>query len=90
MAWLSPKNHDVIGECCQSAAVEHSVHLWRWAVTATAHHHRRGWPPSGRFILLAIVIFATPIFRRLHYGRHVFDHKEHCHVRRASFRPTSE
>jgi hypothetical protein len=23
MTWLSPKNHDVVGECCQSTAVEH-------------------------------------------------------------------
>ena len=58
--------------------------------------HGDGPPPAagGRhrvdFILLAIVTCATLSFRRLHYGRHVFDQKERCHVRRASFRPTSE
>src|SRR5580704_18856092 len=37
-----------------------------------AAHVRRGWPPSGRFILLAIVTCATLISRRLHYPSKFF------------------
>jgi hypothetical protein len=41
-------------------------------------------------LLASIVICLTLVFHRWRYGRHVFDHKERCHARRAPFRPTSE
>jgi hypothetical protein len=54
--------------------------------------HAAGLPLAaiGSIVLLPIVTCATLSFRRLRYGRHVFDHKERCHVQRALFRPTSE
>jgi hypothetical protein len=59
------QKRDVVGECCQSTAVEHTLHLWRWAVTATAIT-AAGGRHRVDFILLPIVTCATLSFRRLH------------------------